>query len=389
MFLTGLDRLLRDADVPFRTQDGWQTRTAHSGGLTEVRAVMWHTTETSDSTFRASSSDAPTLNYTVRGLGYPLYGILIGRDGTAHIIAAGTAGHAGRGSGFGMPRDNANRYSVGVSFDANGSGHPVTAAQLETGARIGAAFDEEWRGEIRHVMHGEWAPTRRTDPTGVDWEKLRAAIDRGRWATDAAAGGGTQPAPSAPSASEDFLVGGSRVPVHPAATRDRDPIGHVGAGHAIRRDPSRDTPGWFGVGDHWFVHRSEVEGTDADTSAGLYVGQWPGRALPGRDAHTWESHYAWVELLARVGYDDDDLTEAIQRWLDDLGEDVGPADGDFGERTTAALQDFLTTRDHYAGLIDGVRGPMTIGAELAYLNAQLRHLDSKWPQHARAPRINR
>ncbi|MDZ5076719.1 peptidoglycan recognition family protein [Nesterenkonia sp. HG001] len=200
-----------------------------------------------------------------------------------------------------------------------------------------------------------------------------------------AAGGSTSNAGSA--ATGDFLVGTARVPVHPAATRDRDPIGHVGAGHAIRRDPSRDTPGWHGVGGSWFVHKSETEPTSADESAGLYVGQWPGRALPGRDAHTWESHFAWVELLARVGYADESLTVALQKWLADLGEDVGPADGVPGPRTVRALQTALRKRGHYDGLIDGDRGPMTIRGELAYLNSQRSHLGSWWPQHTRAPRL--
>ncbi|WP_070158475.1 peptidoglycan recognition protein family protein [Nesterenkonia sp. PF2B19] len=317
MFLTGLDRLLRDADVPFTTQGGWQTRTAHDGGLTEVCAVMWHTTETGDKTFRASSSDAPTLAYVTRGAGYPLYNILIGRDGTAHLVAAGTAGHAGRGSGFGMPRDDANRHAVGVSFDANGAGHPVTDAQLETGARIGAAFNEEWRGEIRHVMHGEWAPDRRTDPTGVDWEKLRAAIDRGHWATDAAAGAPEpdsepEPEPEPESDSE----AGERTPVAPDQ------------------------------------------------------GRWPEAYLTVVDEHNEWTDRAWRDLMDRIGLDGDELTASIQTWLRGLGYDAGPSDGWFGERTTRALQECLRERGHYGGLIDGDRGPMTITAEVEYLNRQ-------------------
>ena len=181
MFLTGLDRVLNDSGVKWTARPGWATRTAHRGGLREVRAVMWHTTETATSAFR--NSTAPTLGYVESGLGYNLYNILIGRDGRAYLIAAGTAAHAGKGSGHGMPRDQANYYSFGISFDSNNNTTPVNAAQLETGARLGAAIDREWKSSISHVMHGEWAPARRSDPTKIPggWGALRAAINRGYW----------------------------------------------------------------------------------------------------------------------------------------------------------------------------------------------------------------
>src|SRR5690625_2619582 len=174
MFLTGLDRVLNDSGVRWTARPGWQTRTAHRGGLREVRAVMWHTTETATSAFR--NSTVPTLGYvTARaGQNWPLYNILIGRDGHAYLIAAGTSAHAGKGTGFGMPRDQGNYYSVGVSFDSNNNPTPINAAQLEAGARIGAAFDREWKNKLRHVMHGEWAPKRRSDPTRVPGEIGRA-----------------------------------------------------------------------------------------------------------------------------------------------------------------------------------------------------------------------
>ena len=184
MFLTGLDRVLNDSGVKWTARPGWATRTAHRGGLVAMRAVMWHTTESSAATFN-TGRDAPTLGYVESGLGYNLYNILIGRSGRAYLIAAGTAAHAGKGTGHGLPTNNGNRYSVGISFDANNNSHPVTAAQLETGARLGAAFDREWNNSLRHVMHGEYARPkgRRTDPTKIPggWGALRSAINRGYW----------------------------------------------------------------------------------------------------------------------------------------------------------------------------------------------------------------
>lgn len=313
MYLTGLDRLLRDADVPFKTQSGWKQRTAHAGGLRTVKGVIWHTTETADSTFRRSSSDAPTLAYVTRGAGYPLYNLLIGRDGTAHIVAAGTAAHAGRGSGHGFTRDDANRESIGISFDANQHGHKVTDAQLETAARIGAALDAEWNGALRHVMHGEWAPGRRSDPTGVDWAKLRAAIDRGYWTTDATSGASKPP--SKPSTG-GTSTSGRKTPVAPSQ------------------------------------------------------GRWPQAYLTVVSKHNKYTDRAWRDLMDRIGHDGDKLTASIQTWLRGLGYDAGPSDGVFGPRTTRALQSFLRDRNFYRGAVDGDRGPLTIQAEVKYLNHQ-------------------
>lgn len=306
VMLTGLDRVIAGADLPYTKQSGADTRTAHRGGLREVKGVIWHTTETADSAFR-SGRTAPTLAYVTRQTSY---NILIGRDGHVYIIASGTAAHAGRGSGHGFTRDDANRESIGVSFDANSSNHPVTAAQLDAGARLGAALDQEWKGNLRHVMHGEWAPGRRSDPTQVPggWAALRAAIKRGSWGdTD------NTTAPSKPSTS-----------------------------------------------------------TASSGSSASKV--WPHAQLAVTSRHTTASHRAWVAMLAGVGFKDKRLTLAIQKWLQWNGYYKGyRLDGQFGPATARALQQFLKAKGFYKGVIDGDRGPLTIQAEIRYINSQAKH----------------
>lgn len=188
------------------------------------------------------------------------------------------------------------------------------------------------------------------------------------------------------SKSSNFLkVTGSQVPVRNGAGNSNSQIGTVHTGQLIHRDSGRDTPNWYGVGSGWFVRKNTATTASADESEGLYVGQWPGRRIPSARSHTWESHWSWVELMARIGYTDSSLSLALQKWLRSFGNlNVGPADGDFGSRSIRALQRFLANRDQYSGAIDGDRGPMTIGAEIAYLNSQISNLGSKWPQHARA-----
>ena len=195
MFLSGIERVLKRAGVKYTIVSGAKTRTAHKGGLREVRAQMFHTTETADSSF-ARGADAPTLGYVLSGLGYPLYNLLYGRSGHVYVVACGTAAHAGKGSGHGMPKDQANFYSIGHSADANSSKYPVTAAQLDSMARVAKSFNDDWATPRRTVMHGEWAPSRRSDPTKVPggWAALKQAIKRGYWSGKASSGGSTKPA---------------------------------------------------------------------------------------------------------------------------------------------------------------------------------------------------
>lgn len=234
MFLTGIERVLKRAGVKYTIRPGALTNTAHKGGLREVVAQMFHTTESADSAFR-SGRDAPTLAYVERGLGYPLYNILYGRSGHVYVIACGTAAHAGKGSGHGMPKDQANYLSIGHSFDANQYGHPVTAAQLDSAARVAKAFNDDFPTPRRTVMHGEWAPGRRSDPTKVPggWAALKRAVARASWDGSAPSGGSTsttkpaakpKPKPSSGKSSKSISKMASEVIA-----------GHHGTGHANRR----------------------------------------------------------------------------------------------------------------------------------------------------------
>lgn len=98
--------------------------------------------------------------------------------------------------------------------------------------------------------------------------------------------------------------------------------------------------------------------------------EWPNVKLPVTSKHTAASHKAWVQLLAAVGYKNEDLTKNFQRWLKELGyyPRTYLIDGKFGEWTVKALQSFLKHKKLYNGLIDGKREEMTIKAEIAYLN---------------------
>ncbi|MDO5633276.1 MAG: N-acetylmuramoyl-L-alanine amidase [Micrococcus sp.] len=189
--LTNLPAAIEAQGVTVVRAPNWNSRrhALRGAALTGVRGIVIHTTETRDATFAASSSAAPTLGFVASGLGYPLYNVLISRTGVAHIVTVGQAAHAGAGtwpdSSAGIPRDRANECTIGVSLDANGSRFKPTAAQLETLVRVVAGIRARASGNLPVIMHGEWAPGRRSDPTGIPggWTALRAALARGWWAT--------------------------------------------------------------------------------------------------------------------------------------------------------------------------------------------------------------
>lgn len=104
---------------------------------------------------------------------------------------------------------------------------------------------------------------------------------------------------------------------------------------------------------------------------------WPEGLVPVTDAHTTASHTAYVAMLAGVGFKQKPLTRAVQHWLRWNGYYSADAgfiiDGKWGRLTTQELQKFLRDRGHYAGTVDGDRGPLTIRAEIAYINSQARY----------------
>lgn len=100
-------------------------------------------------------------------------------------------------------------------------------------------------------------------------------------------------------------------------------------------------------------------------------GRWPEAYLTVRDHHNEYSHRAWRDLMHRIGIEKSSFTLEAQTWLQQWPKyDVGPADDDWGARTTKALQRFLRDRGHYAGWIDGRREKLTVRGEFEYLNDQ-------------------
>jgi hypothetical protein len=162
---TNLADILRNAGLRVVETPGWRTRGAEMG---DIRAIMLHHTAS-----RQGGSNAPTLDTVTKGRGGknavpgPLSQFVLGRDGTWYVVASGLANHAGKGSGWGLPTDNANRYTLGIEAESSGVGSDWTKEQLESYPRgvaaLCRAFDLAWH---RVLAHKEWAPSRKVDPAG-------------------------------------------------------------------------------------------------------------------------------------------------------------------------------------------------------------------------------
>lgn len=124
------------------------------------------------------------------------------------------------------------------------------------------------------------------------------------------------------------------------------------------------------------VHQGGRGGEEGSEVTDSSAGPWPQQDLPVTRRHTASSLGAWRILMTRIGFDDDDLDLALQRWLRKLGHysDEFRLDGEFLTESIKAMQSFLRVKGLYLFDIDGDRGPDTIKAEIRYLNQQRRFL---------------
>lgn len=171
--LTWLADVLRAANLPVIEIAGWKTR-GHGEMVAEVRGVLLHHTA------GPAAGNYPSLG-VVRdgrpGLEGPLANLGLGRDGSWIVIAAGQAWHAGTGSYAWCPRDQGNRYLIGVEAESVGTRDDWTPAQRENYPRGVAALLEHLGLPAERVIgHKEWAPSRKIDPAFWDLDQFRRTV---------------------------------------------------------------------------------------------------------------------------------------------------------------------------------------------------------------------
>lgn len=305
VFFTGLTRVCKNAGVKYRTVSGWKKRTAGMSpkGMSGCKGVLWHHTATNAAAVKATN--APTLNYVTSGLGYPLCNLLLAWDGTFYVVSAGFAAHAGKGSYKGIGTDNGNSWLIGIEVEGT-TGLTWSKAQLEAAAKFGRQMDKEF-GRLLHIGHYEWAPGRKTDPSGIPggMGALRKAIKAGSWS----GAGGTSTA-------------GNNSSSKPAKPAKKAPWASL----------KTSTPHNAASHNAWVTCLAKAGYKQTPLT---------------RAIQTW---------LRGLGY---------YRKADGF-----VIDGQMGKLTVQELQRFLKKKGYYKGTLDGSRGQMTVTAEKKYLNAQ-------------------
>lgn len=169
----GIAKELRSEGLTVKVAEGWENRgdDDHS-----PIGVMWHHTASPK-----TSGNLPCLGICVHGrsdLKGPLCNILIGRDGTVVLIAAGRANHAGTGGPLKGVTDG-NEDWVGIECENDGIGEPWPEEQYQAMVTVTAVLLNRMEAQAKMlVAHREWAPTRKPDPTGINMDEARKETRR-------------------------------------------------------------------------------------------------------------------------------------------------------------------------------------------------------------------
>lgn len=162
-------------------------------GLTVIETTGWRTRGSSVFSPRGSVNhhtagskygNAPSLNVCINGrtgVPGPLCHVLLARDSTCYVIAAGRANHAGRGSYRGL---SGNRSVFGLEVEHTGyaagpKAEGLSPARRDAMVRVHVAFARLGGFDESMVcQHYEWAPTRKIDFVRalLDPDRFRASI---------------------------------------------------------------------------------------------------------------------------------------------------------------------------------------------------------------------
>lgn len=173
MRLYWLPTKLRQAGLTVVVVPGWRTRGAEFTATPQV--VVGHHTASNPG---SNMPSLPILRDGRPDLPGPLCQVGLARDGTAYVVAAGKANHAGPGRW----RDvTTSSLTVGIEAENSGVGEAWPQCQLDAYDVCAAVLLAEL-GQSSQMFcgHKEWAvPTgRKIDPAGIDLDAMRARIAR-------------------------------------------------------------------------------------------------------------------------------------------------------------------------------------------------------------------
>lgn len=168
---TWLADVLRAAGCSVSELAGWKWR-GRPGAFGPAKGILCHHTA------GPVRGNAPSLNTVLAGrpdLEGPLAHLLLARDGTFMVVAAGRCNHAGAGTWQGI--SSGNTYFIGIEAENAGvAGDPWPAVQMEAYARGCAAILKHIGAPaIMCAGHKEYAPGRKIDPS-FDMNAFRAKV---------------------------------------------------------------------------------------------------------------------------------------------------------------------------------------------------------------------
>jgi len=175
--LSWLADVLRNANLPVVEVDGWKTRGRRD--LTSPRGVMCHHTAA------PRGGNTPSLRIVTQGrpdLAGPLAQLLLARDGTYYVVAAGVANHAGAGNWLGDTHGNAHFIGIEAEYTGLTTGpnaEPWPLIQMNAYRwGVAAILRKIGAGASMCCGHREYAlpAGRKTDPT-FDMDRFRLDVD--------------------------------------------------------------------------------------------------------------------------------------------------------------------------------------------------------------------
>jgi len=151
---------------------------------------MWH--HTASSATASASSDANYMSYSADSK--PVANILIARDGTAWVLAAGATNTNGKGvartfSRGTVPADSMNTYAIGMEIQNTGVGQAYTQQCIDACFKVSNALCKAYGLAPDDVdEHVTYAPGRKIDPATAaavqgPW-KPRSTNSSGSWNVD-------------------------------------------------------------------------------------------------------------------------------------------------------------------------------------------------------------
>lgn len=174
--ITWMEAALRTNGLRVREVKGWKSR--GRPGSFSPRGAMFHHTASG-----RSGGNAPGLGVVVNGrpgINGPLCNILVARDGTVHLVAAGRANHAGKGGPLhGIPEDSGNAHLIGVEVENDGVKEPWSKELLQACDVVFATLLLGLRRKSDFLVgHKEWAPNRKIDPARINMTKYRGRVSK-------------------------------------------------------------------------------------------------------------------------------------------------------------------------------------------------------------------